>query len=43
MAIVFSSNGCEVIDLDGNKFIDFSLMGVGTNTLVTPIMQLIVL
>ncbi len=28
-----STNGCEVIDLDGNKFIDFSLMGVGTNTL----------
>ena len=27
-----STNGCEVIDL-GNKFIDFSLMGVGTNTL----------
>ena len=28
-----STNGCEVIDLDGNKFIDFSLMGVGTSTL----------
>ena len=28
-----STNGCEVVDLDGNKFLDFSLMGVGTNTL----------
>ena len=28
-----STQGCEVIDLDGNKFLDFSLMGVGTNTL----------
>ena len=28
-----STKGCEVIDLDGNKFLDFSLMGVGTNTL----------
>lgn len=25
--------GCEVWDLDGNKFIDMSIMGIGTNTL----------
>jgi len=27
------SKGCEVWDLDGNKFIDMSIMGIGTNTL----------
>jgi glutamate-1-semialdehyde 2,1-aminomutase len=27
------AKGCSVWDLDGNKFIDMSLMGVGTNTL----------
>ena len=27
------SNGCNVWDLDGNQFIDFSYMGVGTNIL----------
>ena len=27
------SKGCEIWDLDGNKFLDFSLMGVGTNIL----------
>lgn len=27
------SKGCEVWDLDNKKFFDFSLMGVGTNTL----------
>jgi len=27
------TQGCQVIDLDGNKFIDVSLMGVGTNIL----------
>ena len=27
------TKGCEVWDLDGNKFHDFSLMGVGTNIL----------
>lgn len=27
------SRGCTVWDLDGNKFLDFSLMGVGTNIL----------
>lgn len=28
-----STNGCQVTDLDGNQYIDVSLMGVGTNTL----------
>ena len=28
-----SSNGCNVVDLDGNHYIDMSLMGVGTNIL----------
>ena len=28
-----STSGCEITDLDGNKYIDMSLMGVGTNTL----------
>ena len=28
-----SAKGCEIKDLDGNKFIDFSTMGVGTNVL----------
>ena len=28
-----SAKGCRVKDLDGNKYIDFSLMGVGTNIL----------
>ena len=27
------SKGCEVWDLDDNKFIDMTIMGVGTNTL----------
>lgn len=27
------AKGCEVIDLDGNKYIDMSIMGIGTNTL----------
>ena len=27
------AKGCEVWDLDGNKFTDFSIMGIGTNTL----------
>jgi len=27
------SKGCEVWDLDGNKFIDMSIMGIGTNIL----------
>lgn len=27
------SKGCEVIDLDGNKYTDMSIMGIGTNTL----------
>lgn len=27
------SNGCRVWDLDGNEYIDMTLMGVGTNTL----------
>ena len=27
------AKGCEVWDLDGNKYIDMSIMGVGTNTL----------
>ena len=27
------TKGCEVWDIDGNKFYDFSLMGVGTNIL----------
>ena len=27
------AKGCEVWDLDGNKFIDVSMMGIGTNTL----------
>ena len=27
------SKGCEVWDLDGNKFIDISIMGIGTNIL----------
>ena len=27
------SSGCRVWDLDGNEFIDMSLMGVGTNVL----------
>ena len=27
------AKGCEVWDLDGNKFVDMSLMGIGTNTL----------
>tara|TARA_E500000318_G_scaffold111120_1_gene128575 strand:+ start:8780 stop:10807 length:2028 start_codon:yes stop_codon:yes gene_type:complete len=27
------SKGCKVWDLDGNEFIDMSIMGVGTNTL----------
>ena len=26
------SKGCEVWDLDDNKFIDMTIMGVGTNT-----------
>ena len=34
MAKLFSkTKGCEVWDIDGNKFYDFSLMGVGTNIL----------
>ena len=28
-----SAHGCTVVDLDGNEFIDMSLMGIGTNTL----------
>ena len=28
-----STSGCEITDLDGNKYIDMSLMGVGTNIL----------
>ena len=28
-----SAKGCKVKDLDGNEYIDFSLMGVGTNVL----------
>jgi glutamate-1-semialdehyde 2,1-aminomutase len=27
------TNGCEVFDLDGTKYIDVSIMGIGTNTL----------
>jgi len=27
------AKGCYVWDLDGNKFIDMSIMGIGTNTL----------
>ena len=27
------ANGCHVWDLDGNKFTDMSIMGIGTNTL----------
>ena len=27
------AKGCEITDLDGNKFIDMSIMGIGTNTL----------
>ena len=27
------AKGCEVWDLDGNKFVDVSMMGIGTNTL----------
>ena len=27
------SKGCNVWDLDGNKYIDMSIMGIGTNTL----------
>ena len=27
------SKGCKVWDLDGNKFTDMSIMGIGTNTL----------
>ena len=27
------SKGCEVWDLDGNKYIDMSIMGLGTNIL----------
>jgi glutamate-1-semialdehyde aminotransferase len=27
------AKGCEIWDLDGNKFIDMSIMGIGTNTL----------
>ena len=27
------AKGCEVWDLDGNRFIDMSIMGIGTNTL----------
>jgi glutamate-1-semialdehyde 2,1-aminomutase len=28
-----SAKGCKIIDLDGNRFVDFSLMGIGTNVL----------
>ena len=28
-----SAKGCKIRDLDGNEFIDFSLMGIGTNVL----------
>ena len=28
-----SAKGCDVWDLDGNKYIDMSIMGIGTNTL----------
>ena len=27
------TKGCKVWDLDGNEFIDMSIMGIGTNTL----------
>ena len=27
------AKGCAVLDLDGNKYLDFSIMGIGTNTL----------
>ena len=27
------AKGCKIIDLDGNEYLDFSLMGVGTNVL----------
>lgn len=27
------AKGCEVYDLDGNKFLDMTIMGIGTNTL----------
>ena len=27
------AKGCNVWDLDGNKYLDFSIMGIGTNTL----------
>ena len=27
------SRGCEILDIDGNKYYDFHYMGVGTNIL----------
>ena len=27
------AKGCKIVDLDGNEYLDFSLMGVGTNVL----------
>ena len=32
-AYFYKSKGCEIWDLEGNKFIDMSVMGVGTNIL----------
>ena len=32
-AYFLKAKGCEVWDLDGNRFIDVSMMGIGTNTL----------
>ena len=34
------SKGCEVWDLDDNKFIDMTIMGVGTNTQAMAIRRL---
>ena len=28
-----SAKGCEIVDLDGNKYIDLCIMGIGTNIL----------
>ena len=28
-----SAKGCSIKDFDGNNFLDFSLMGIGTNVL----------
>lgn len=28
-----SASGCSIVDLDGKEYLDFSIMGIGTNTL----------